>query len=66
MYQKVSEASGIRINAMTVSFSETEIIESTENVNTMIVKDPCMIPGPIIWRTHERSLVMRAMRSPIR
>ena len=43
-----------------------EIIDSTENVNTMIVKDPCMIPGPIIWRTQVRSLVIRAIRSPIR
>ncbi len=66
MYQKVREASGMRISAMIVSLRDTEIIERTENVNTITVKEPCMIPGPIIWRTQVRSLVIRAIRSPIR
>ena len=66
MYQKVSEASGMRMSAMTVSFRETEIIESTENVKTITVNEPCMMPGPIIWRTQVRSFVIRAIRSPIR
>ena len=66
MYQKVSEARGMRINAMTVSFRETEIIDSTAKVKTITVNEPCMMPGPIICRTHVRSLVIRAIRSPIR
>ena len=66
MYQNVIEASGMRISARIVSFTDTESIESTAKANTMIVNEPCMMPGPIIWRTHVRSFVMRAMRSPIR
>ena len=66
MYQKVIEASGMRIIARIVSLTETDSMERTAKTKTMIVNEPCMMPGPIIWRTQVRSFVILAMRSPMR
>ena len=49
-----------------MSFTETLSIDATVKMNVIVVAVTFMKPGPCIWRTAERSLVMRAMRSPIR
>ena len=64
--QNATEARGMRIIAIAVSFTETLSIERSAKVNVISVNAPCMSAGPYIWRTAVRSFVRRAMRSPIR
>ena len=47
-YQNASDATGIRIMEMTVSFTETPSIESTAKTKVMIVNEPCISAGPSI------------------
>src|SRR6266568_8593120 len=66
MNQKVSETSGMSTTEMSVSFSETPSIEMIVKANVMDVETMFITPGPCIIRVADRSLVIRAMRSPIR
>ena len=58
--------SGAGIRQTSVSFQSTDIITATEITAVNMVSVQYIIPGPSIIRTAFRSLVERAMMSPVR
>ena len=62
----VNETSGIVTNKRSVSFTLMRNINGRMIKTTKTVCNVYMIIGPASWRTAAKSLVARAIRSPVR
>jgi hypothetical protein len=60
------DTSGAGASAIKVKRTSACSITATERINVTLVSVQYMIPGPSIMRTAFKSLVLRAMMSPVR